>query len=83
MLARSGQGLIGQSEELDQLLAKVFKEEMMEGRMARIQDDIVIGGIDQEEAFATYKSVIEKPIQNAADRHSCNGTNPGATRRFY
>ena len=32
----------------------------MEGRMARIQDDIVIGGIDQEDAFATYKKVIEK-----------------------
>ena len=60
VLARSGQGLIGESEQLDQLLAKVFKEEMMEGRMARIQDDIVIGGVDQEQAFETYKQIIYK-----------------------
>ena len=33
---------------------------MMEGRMARIQDDLVIGGVDQDDAFATYKQVIEK-----------------------
>ena len=32
VLAKSGQGLIGQSEELDQLLAKVFTQEMKKER---------------------------------------------------
>ena len=30
-LRRSGQGLLGQSEELEELLAKILKEELQEG----------------------------------------------------
>ena len=44
ILARSGQGLIGQSEELDELMAKILKEEMQQGIITKIQDDILIGG---------------------------------------
>ena len=60
MLARSGQGLIGQSEELDELMAKVLKDEMAEGCMAKIQDDIVIGGDSQMEAARSYIRVLRK-----------------------
>ena len=44
LLARSGQGLIGQSEEMDELMAKVLHEEMKEGCITKIQDDVIIGG---------------------------------------
>ena len=38
VLARSGQGLLGQSEELDELLAKVLGEEIKEGRCIKLQE---------------------------------------------
>ena len=60
VLACSGQGLLGQSEELDKLLSKVLKDEMKEGIVAKIQDDVVIGGIDQREAAHHYTRVIYK-----------------------
>ena len=44
VLARSGQGLLGQSEELDKLMAKVLGEEIKEGRAIKLLDDIIIGG---------------------------------------
>ena len=47
VLTRSGQGLIGQGEELDELMAKILKEEMKEGIITKIQDNIVIGGDTQ------------------------------------
>ena len=43
-MKRSGQGLIGQSEELDELLSKIIKDETTEGKAARIADDLYIGG---------------------------------------
>ena len=49
VLARSGQGLLGQSEELDELLAKVLGDDIKEGRCIKLQDDIIIGGDDQYE----------------------------------
>ena len=42
VLARSGQGLLGKSEELDELMAKIL-EEIKEGRAVKIQDDVIIG----------------------------------------
>ena len=36
VLARSGQGLLGQSEELDKLLAKVLHQEIKEGKAVKI-----------------------------------------------
>ena len=60
VLARSGQGLIGQSEELDELLSKVLKDEMAEGIMTKIQDDLIIGGDDQNQAARNYIRVLNK-----------------------
>ena len=42
------------------MLAKIFKKEMMEGKMARIQDDIVIGGVNQMDALNTYLILLNK-----------------------
>merc|ERR1711989_238698 len=49
VLTRSGQGLLGQSEELDKLMAKVLGKDIKEGRATKIQVDIIIGGQDQLE----------------------------------
>ena len=38
VLTRSGQGLLGQSEELDELMAKSLGDEIKEGRATKIQD---------------------------------------------
>ena len=54
VLACSGQGLLGQSEELDELLSKVLKDEMKEGIVAKIQDDVVIGGLYQRDTAHNY-----------------------------
>ena len=59
VLARSGQGLIGQSEELDELMAKILKEEMQLGIITKIQDDIVIGGDTQLETAHNYTRVLK------------------------
>ena len=60
VLTRSGQGLLGQSEELDELMAKILGDEIKEGRATKIQDDIIIGGQDQMEAINNYIQILEK-----------------------
>ena len=60
LLARSGQGLIGQREEMDELMAKVLHEEMKEGCITKIQDDVIIGGQTQIEAARNYVRVLRK-----------------------
>ena len=60
LLARSGQGLIGQREEMDELMAKVLHEEMKEGCITKIQDDVIIGGQTQIEAAHNYVRVLRK-----------------------
>ena len=60
VLTRSGQGLLGQSEELDELMAKILGEDIKEGRATKIQDDIIIGGQDQLEAAKNYIQILEK-----------------------
>lgn len=59
-LKRSGQGLIGQSEELDELLCKILCQEMQQGKVARIADDLYIGGETQREAIDNYRDVLQK-----------------------
>ena len=59
-LRRSDQGLIGQSEELDELLSKIIGSEIKEGAAARIADDLYIGGQTPQEAASNYRKVIEK-----------------------
>ena len=60
VLARSGQGLLGQSEELDELMAKILGQELKEGRAIKIQDDIIVGGNTQLEAATNYIRILEK-----------------------
>ena len=59
-MKRSGQGLIGQSEELDELLSKILGPEMRDGKVARIADDIYIGGRNEKETADNYKDILQK-----------------------
>ena len=63
-MKRSGQGLIGQSEELDELLSKVLKEELQQGIVVRIADDLYIGGNSQIEAATNYDIVLTRLNQS-------------------
>ena len=60
VLARSGQGLLGQSEELDQLMSKILSKEIKEGKAVKIQDNIIVGGDTQLEAATNYILILEK-----------------------
>ena len=59
-MRRSGQGLLGQSEELDELLAKVLSHEMLTGSVARIADDLYVGGATPLETANNYEQVLSK-----------------------
>ena len=63
-ISRSGQGLLGQAEEFDEVLAKVLKEELKEGICAKIVDDIYVGGKNQKEAKINYIRILSK-LKNA------------------
>ena len=60
VLARSGQGLLGQSEELDELMAKILHTELKEGKCIKIQDDIIVRGDTQNEAADNYIQILYK-----------------------
>ena len=72
-IARSGQGLLGQAEEFDEVLAKVLKEELKEGICAKIVDDIYVGGSNQTEAALNYIRILAK-LKNANLKVSPNKT---------
>ena len=59
-LKRSGQGLLGQSEELEELLTKVLKEELQAGSCCKIADDIFVGGQTHQQAATTYAIILGK-----------------------
>ena len=59
-LRRSGQGLLGQSEELEELLTKIIKEELQQGKCCKIADNIFVGGQTHEEATTTYAAILQK-----------------------
>ena len=59
-LRRSGQGLLGQSEELEELLTKILKEELQQGKCCKIADDIFVGGQTHEEVATTYAAILQK-----------------------
>jgi hypothetical protein len=42
-LRRSGQGLLGQSEELEELLSKILKDELQQVSCCKIADVIYVG----------------------------------------
>ena len=60
VLTRSGQGLLGQTEELHELLAKFFKEEIAAGTATKLHDDLIIGGDTHEEAIHNYLTILHK-----------------------
>ena len=62
--SRSGQGLMGQAEEFDELMAKVLKEELKEGICTKIVDDVYIGGETQTEVSLNYIRILSK-LKNA------------------
>ena len=62
VIVRSGQGLIGQSEKLDELMAKVLKKEMKEGVITKIQDNIIIGGDTQADSQELHLSIAQTGI---------------------
>ena len=59
-MRRSGQGLLGQSEELDELLAKVLSLEIQSGFVTRIADDLYIGGATPMDTAKHYEQVLAK-----------------------
>jgi hypothetical protein len=59
-LRRSGQGLLGQSEELEELLTKILKPELQAGQCCKIADDIIMGAETYEEAAAIYEKILAK-----------------------
>ena len=60
VIARSGQGLLGQAEEFDEVLAKVLKQELMDGICTKIVDDIYVGGETQRDAVLNYIRILSK-----------------------
>jgi hypothetical protein len=59
-IRRSGQGLLGQSEELEELLTKILKEELEAGHCCKIADDVFIGAQTYEQAADIYITVLGK-----------------------
>ena len=49
VIRRSGQGLLGQSEEFSLMIMKIIKEELQAGKCCLLIDDVVVGGETQEE----------------------------------
>ena len=56
---RSIQGLVGQTEEQDELLAKILLTHLKEGRCVKIADDIFAGGKDIDEAIDNWTKIME------------------------
>ena len=56
---RSIQGLVGQSEEQDELLATILHKELKDGICVKIADDIFAGGVTIEEALANWSRIMK------------------------
>ena len=61
---RSIQGLIGQTEEQDELLAKVLSNELKQSKCVKIADDIFVGGKTMQEAIDNWTDVLKKMSDN-------------------
>ena len=55
---RGIQGLINQTEELDELLAKLFNKMLTEGRLVKQADDLLTGGNTIEEALENLSEML-------------------------
>ena len=60
VMTRSGQGLLGQSEEFNLLIKKIRKKELQVGKCCQIIDDIYIRVDTQEETIANYITILQK-----------------------
>ena len=56
---RGIQGLINQSEELDELLANLFRDMMTKGKLVKLADDLFTGGSTKEEALANLREMLQ------------------------
>ena len=60
VITRSGQGLLGMSEEFSLLVRRIIQEELKAGKCTQLVDDIIVGGETREEAAANYVAILEK-----------------------
>ena len=61
---RSIQGLVGQTEEQDELLAKILHDHLKNGRCVKIADDIFAGGNDIDEAIDNWSLIMQTLQKN-------------------
>ena len=61
---RSIQGLVGQTEEQDELLARILHEHLKEGICVKIADDIVAGGNTVDEAIDNWSKILSTLSNN-------------------
>ena len=61
---RGIQGLINQSEELDELLANVFRHLLTDGKLVKQADDLFIGGETVEEALKNFEEMLQVCDEN-------------------
>ena len=55
---RGIQGLINQSEELDELLANIFNDMLTKGKLVKLADDLFTGGNTVDEALANFDELL-------------------------
>ena len=55
---RGIQGLINQSEELDELLCNIFKDMLTDGKLIKQADDLFTGGDTLEEAINNFEEML-------------------------
>ena len=60
VLTRPGQSLLGERVKFDEISGEIFKEEITDGSIVRMQDDLVIGGVIQKEAAHNYIRVFHQ-----------------------
>ena len=61
---RGIQGLINQSEELDELLANIFRELLTEGILAKQADDLFVGGETIQDTLENFGRVMKLCDEN-------------------
>ena len=60
VITRSGQGLLGMSEEFNLLVRRILQEELQAGKCTQLIDDIIVGGETRNETAANYVAILEK-----------------------
>ena len=60
----SAQGMPGSSETLEELMSTILGHKIQEGVVAKIADDLYVGGQDISELFESWSEVLDIMIQN-------------------